>query len=69
MLPSKFLLKQSWASKDISQKLTFPKQTQAKTAWITSRKFLTQRWSPPFYRGFSQKFELRERCIILPESS
>ena len=64
ILLSKFLFKQSWASKDVSEKLIFPKQTQAKTGLITSRKFLTQRWSAPFYRyrGFSQKFEfIRER--------
>ena len=47
----------------IRQKLTFPKETQAKRAPLTSTNFLTQRWSAPLSRRFSWKCELRERCI------
>ena len=47
----------------LSQKLTSPKQTQAKMGLIASLKYLSQQWSAPFYQPFSQKYELRERCI------
>ena len=64
ILPSKFLFKQSWASKDIKQKPTFTKETQAKRVVFTSENFLTQRWSAPFSRRFSRECELRERCVV-----
>ena len=55
MLPLKFLFKQKWASKDIRQKLTFPKETQAKRGLFTSQNFLTQWWSTS-YLGYSAAF-------------
>ena len=63
ILPSKFLSKQSLSSEDIGQKLTFPKETQAKRSLFTSQNFLTQRWSAPFSRSFSQNFLKRDWCI------